>query len=169
MNIKGLSIAHIKSHLQMYRTKKIDEMSQRGLVSIQKSVSMVNGVFFIGCGCWVFDPGGERGLRERGRGNGKEKQVERDGKLVVKETLLYRLGSMWGLTFKVSCRECCRRASLEEIVDKSSHQRLDLADFDAYIQLAYQLKWLFLCFRSLVYPCKGASSLPIAHLVGKVF
>jgi hypothetical protein len=87
----------------------------------------------------------------------------------VKETLLYRLGSMWGLTFKVSCRECCRRASLEEIVDKSSHQRLDLADFDAYIQLAYQLKWLFLCFRSLVYPCKGASSLPIAHLVGKVF
>jgi hypothetical protein len=143
-----------------------DEMSQSGKVELHfpESRDMVKGVFSLGCGCWVFDPGGERGLRERGRGNGKEKQVERDGKLVVKETLLYRLDSMWGLTFKVSCRECCRRTSLEEIADKSSHQRLDLADFDARIQLAYQMKRLLLCFNSLVFPCKGASFIQLHTL-----
>jgi len=51
------------------------------------------------------------------------------------------------------------RASLEEeIASKSSHPRLDLADFGALIQQAYKMKGLFFCFNSsLVFPCKGAS------------
>jgi hypothetical protein len=36
-----------------------------------ESVCVSVGVFFLGCGCWAFDPGGERELRERGRGNGE--------------------------------------------------------------------------------------------------
>jgi hypothetical protein len=43
------------------------------------------GVFFLGCGCWDFDPGGERELRERRRGNGEEKQVDKHSSLIWKE------------------------------------------------------------------------------------
>ncbi|WRX26162.1 hypothetical protein QQP08_018649, partial [Theobroma cacao] len=28
MKVRGLSIAHVKSHLQMYRSKKLDELDQ---------------------------------------------------------------------------------------------------------------------------------------------
>jgi hypothetical protein len=45
------------------------------------------GVFFLGCGCWVFDPGGEGELRERRRGNGEEleKQVDKHSSLIWEE------------------------------------------------------------------------------------
>ncbi|KAL8162642.1 hypothetical protein V2J09_014131 [Rumex salicifolius] len=39
MNVKGLSIAHVKSHLQMYRSKKIDESNQ----AINNAVSFGDG------------------------------------------------------------------------------------------------------------------------------
>ncbi|XP_062160711.1 uncharacterized protein LOC133867941 [Alnus glutinosa] len=51
-----------------------------------------------------------------------------------------------------------------DMVRESSHQRLDLVDLDARIQLAYQMKGLFLCFNGLVFPCKGASFIQLHTL-----
>jgi hypothetical protein len=51
-----------------------------------------------------------------------------------------------------------------DMVWESSHQRLDLADFDARIQLAYQMNGLFLCFYSLVFPSKEASFIQLHTL-----
>ncbi|KAJ4970352.1 hypothetical protein NE237_003451 [Protea cynaroides] len=50
MNVKDLSIAHVKSHLQMYRNKKMEEQSQ---VAIDKKHLMETGLNFIHNPCQI--------------------------------------------------------------------------------------------------------------------